>query len=77
MKLAFNLIEYFGDIVQRDSGGRFPKSRAFILNRADAKPVARAVAKPRLSVSLTTSRNGRSIRRDSALSFAATSSSTR
>src|SRR5262249_2942290 len=54
-------------------GRRFPKSRAVTLNGWRA--ATRRLANPRRSVSLTTSRNGRPARRDSAFSFAATSSS--
>lgn len=55
-------------------GLRSPRSRTVIV-KACWRTVARRLASPRRSVSLTISRKGRPARRDSAFSFAATSSS--
>ena len=61
--------------LSRESPGlRSPRSRAVIL-KGCRRAVARRLASPQRSVSLTISRKGRPARRDSALSLAATSSS--
>ena len=72
MKRALHLVDKLSDIVQR-------KPRLEITEIADrcleSLPRDAPALQARRSVSLTTSRNGRPARRDSALRLAATSSS--
>jgi hypothetical protein len=74
VKRALHLLDRSATLSWESPGRRFPRSRGVALKGCRGA-VTRRLAGPRRRLSLTTSRKGRPVRRDSALSLAATSSS--
>ena len=72
---AFDLLDQLPNVIQRKPWTQIANVPRFDFKRCPPQGVFGLVARPRRNVSLMTSLKERSSRRDSALSFAATSSS--